>query len=455
MHISQNFASCGATGSHVALAQLAPAEVNSPSSLRWDNARLPQGMSRERFADLVLRVARALPNAPGKAALGSFISMVKATRPSDWIVGSEEAPCCYVSQMELAHRGNVSSARIRAHEAELVAASLIEKRCMGNGVRSGFRRSGIYFGPAIARLAEFLDIDASIKAERDHIARLCGLRSTHKRQLKLCIEALKAQGSSSDENRLKDLQALYSALPRADRLSDMTIPALTAHVGKLAELVKDALAECQIPSKTSGPPHDFERSITEEQINTPNVICTISLEVEGPEINNSNNLETLTLTETGQSREKQDSLEKRSVDRQATDRPNPTNNSHSAKQKENLLKRLTPERLYNIASPEMQIYLGADRHTHGTLSFYSFELVAQKRLAELDISPSAWFDAVEAMGPNLATLCVLTIDANRNRSDFAVRNPGGYLRGLTRAYQVGKLNIAGSLLGLIKRGAQS
>jgi replication initiation protein RepC len=358
--------------------------------------------------------------------------MLRATRPSDWTPGSDDEPCCYMSQTEMAYRADVSPARVRAHEAELVAAGLIEKRCMGNGARSGFRKSGIYFTPALARIEEFLEIDAALSAERERIAQLCGLRSTHKRQLKLCIETLLEQRGGT-EGDVEDLIEAYSALPRADRLAAMGIPALSAHVDKLAELVKEALVLCKIPQKTCGQPLVSERSITKEQNNTPNVICNKNVYKRPADKSADTNLN--------------------------TELPSGSNNCKEKKKfeadadqdKQKLLKYLTPDRLFVIASPDMKLYLEAERDVYGDLSFYAFEIAAQRRLPELGISASAWQEASDVMGPYLATLCILTLDANHARSDLAVRNPGGYLRGMTRAHQSGKLNITGSILGLVKR----
>jgi replication initiation protein RepC len=398
-----------------------------------DRLCLPEGMSRDRFGDLIKRVARALPCPIGKPALASFMIMIRATKPSNWTPGGEAEPCCYMSQTEMAYRADVSPTRIRAHEAELVAAGLIEKRCMGNGARSGFRKSGIYFTPTLARIDEFLALDAALSAEHEQIAQLCGLRSTHKRQLKLCIETLTEQLGAAH----KDVQGLieaYSALPRADRLASMGIPALSAHVEKIAQVVKEALILCKIPSKTSGQPHETERSITKEQNNTPNVICNEYVPKLPVDKSTDTNLNTELPSGSKNCRESEKF------------------GAAPAQNKEKLLKYLTPDRLFGIASPDMQLYLEAERDIHGDLSFYAFELAAQRRLPELGISPSAWLEASNTMGPHLATLCILTLDANHARSDLAVRNPGGYLRGMTRAHQAGKLNIIGSLLGLVKRG---
>lgn len=433
MHSKDHFASKGAAVSqglsHGALARLGAAQMRYMRE--EDHLCLPEGMSRDRFGDLMKRVARALPCPIGKPALASFMIMIRATKPSDWTEGSETEPCCYMSQTEMAYRADVSPTRIRAHEAELVAAGLIEKRCMGNGARSGFRKSGIYFTPTLARIEELLELDAALTAEREQIAQLCGLRSTHKRQLKLCIETLTAQLGDAHKD-VETLIEAYSALPRADRLASMGIPALSAHVDKIAQVVKDALILCKIPSKTSGQPLDSKRSITKEQNNTPNVPCNENVPKLPVDTSTDINLNTELPNGSKNCKEKK------------------KYGAASVQDKQKLIKYLTPDKLFDIASPDMQLYLEAERDIHGDLSFYAFELAAQRRLPELGISPSAWLEASNTMGAHLATLCILTLDANHARSDLAVRNPGGYLRGMTRAHQAGKLNITGSLLGLVR-----
>ncbi len=65
----------------------------------------------------------------------------------------------------------------------------------------------------------------------------------------------------------------------------------------------------------------------------------------------------------------------------------------------------------------------------------------------IGISPSAWDDAVAAMGPEVAgiTICCLV-----QRIDD-IRSPGGYLRHLTRQAQVGKYSVTRGIMALIQR----
>ncbi len=58
------------------------------------------------------------------------------------------------------------------------------------------------------------------------------------------------------------------------------------------------------------------------------------------------------------------------------------------------------------------------------------------------------------MGGQVATLALVLADARREHPADPVRNPGGYLRGMTRPFQRGQLNLAGSLEGLSLRRRQ-
>lgn len=99
----------------------------------------------------------------------------------------------------------------------------------------------------------------------------------------------------------------------------------------------------------------------------------------------------------------------------------------------------------------MQFYLDGRGSEPRALTAHDFELAAVSRLHELGINRSAWREACDVMGSALATICLLITDANRFNPDIPVRNPGGYLRGMTRAHQAGELNIVGGLIGLTER----
>ncbi|MEP1202087.1 plasmid replication protein RepC [Tateyamaria sp.] len=67
----------------------------------------------------------------------------------------------------------------------------------------------------------------------------------------------------------------------------------------------------------------------------------------------------------------------------------------------------------------------------------------------IGISPSAWDDAVDAMGPEVAGLTVCCL---LQRIDD-IRAPGGYLRKLTEQAQIGKYSVARVVMALIQSPA--
>ena len=72
-------------------------------------------------------------------------------------------------------------------------------------------------------------------------------------------------------------------------------------------------------------------------------------------------------------------------------------------------------------------------------------------LPELGISKSAWVEACTVLGTSGAALCVLITDHAALREKDGVRNPGGYLRSMTRKAQRGELHLHRSIFGILSR----
>ena len=77
-------------------------------------------------------------------------------------------------------------------------------------------------------------------------------------------------------------------------------------------------------------------------------------------------------------------------------------------------------------------------------------LVADELAPDLGISPSAWEEARRLMGADTAALAVLITAAKQQRG--LVWQPGGYLRGMTRKWASGALNLRPALFGLAGKG---
>jgi len=403
---------------HAIAAAAAPAASEFPA--------LPEGLQRETLLELVRATRTRLGLSRG--ALDCFIQMARLTRPRDWIEGVTE-PCCYMAQTELAHLRQVSVARQRAHERELGKAGLIDLRTAANGARSGFLGCGVFFGPAIRAAEALAAIRDAAEAERREAARLRGLRSIHKRHLKSALSVLMETAPGDD--RVAEIAAGFHAWPAAAALHRMSLDALAVHEAEAADLCGQALALEQNLSETAPRPLETERPFLQETTQDPkDVSC------KGQENDDDANRYAPPV-------EMVDGAAKRGSER-GEDRIH----DHRSV----FLDRLTPARLYHLASCEMRLHLDSRRKDRpiARLHAHDFTVAAVNRLPELGIDPSAWTTAVRAMGEAAATICVLIADANRT-APLPVRNPGGYLRGMTAAHRKGQLNLTGGLIGLAER----
>ncbi|AUQ52619.1 plasmid replication protein RepC_soli-2a (plasmid) [Phaeobacter inhibens] len=388
------------------------------------------GISRDNFVQLLKKIRRHLPNPPGKAAMNTFAIMTSVTRISAWVSEGEE-PCCYMAQTEIARLAECTASRIRAHEAELVAAGLIYKHTLGNGGRSGWQDRGIYFTPAIERLEEFRLLEAQMEAQRKEAARLRGLRSTHKRHLSGVIAEL-ADCLGSDHADVLRLSTALNDWPSADRLHSMDLEALTEHERAGDNLCREAWEILRNCEESIAQPLVFERSYIQDTTQNPNSEeCNASLPKRTS--GKPDDINQFEDTPTGASGREKDY------------------GAETAAHKSEFVEKLGPDRLYHLASPDMKTHLDVRRYRSGALHFHDFVIAADARLPELGINRSAWEEAKRIMGEDTATMCILILDASRDRPGLPVKNPGGYLRGMTRAAERGQLNLIGSLIGLSER----
>ena len=360
--------------------------------------------------------------------------MVRSTRIAGWTTTGAE-PCCYMGQTRIAERRGKAANTVREHERQLAAAGLIEKRTLGNGHRAGASGRGIYFTPAIARLAEFEAVRAATEAEAAEARRLRDQRSTHKRHLGSALAEL-AAALGSEDARVQRLAAGLAAWPRADALHGLPLDALRRHERAADELCRTAL-DLLDDLESDGQPPEIERChIQDTTKNSSYVACSKS--DEGREARGGVAPE----APTGAPRapaadEGQNGAEAEPEAEEA----------HRFR----FVTNIGPERLYRLASWEMRFHLNVRQSDPRRLYFHDFTIAAQDRLRDLGIYPSAWEAAVAAMGADQATACVLILDAARDRPGAPVFNFGGCLRGMIRAHEQGKLNVMGSLIGLSER----
>ncbi len=106
---------------------------------------------------------------------------------------------------------------------------------------------------------------------------------------------------------------------------------------------------------------------------------------------------------------------------------------------------LTPEKLREMASDDAVLYLDALEDWRAAIPFI---------LRERGINVSAWLDACDVMGEDIAFLALLVIDRNRYHPTAPIQNPGGAMRAFTQRAKDGKLNLALAILSIIERGRQ-
>ncbi len=78
-----------------------------------------------------------------------------------------------------------------------------------------------------------------------------------------------------------------------------------------------------------------------------------------------------------------------------------------------------------------------------------FRLAANFARSRLGVSPSAWREACEVMGPDAASFAVAVVASRADAGE--VRSAGGYLRGMVAAARKGELDLGRSLWGLVGR----
>lgn len=389
---------------------------------------LPEGWQRENLVTAIDRAAPALRLS--RQALHTFRVMISKTVPTAFCDPTSE-PVCYASQVELASELRLTSRQLRTHENALVAAGLIEKRTMANGARSGFHGCGIYFSVAIAMLPHLIHIIERQETERREAAQLRGRRSTHLRHIKRALEALRP--GFEDHPEVMAHKAAFAAWPGAKKLHRMALADLTGHEAEAFDLCRRVLAFCEKVQKTSAGTEANCRPYIQDTTQETYVSCNASVEKRPA----------------GKPAESPFS-------RAGPGGPDCYENKDAAAseaRKAQFFDQLTPQRLYWLCSPSMRMHLDIQKKGRDVPDAHDFELAAIGRLPELGINSSAWAEACNRMGAELATICVLLTDANIDNPDNPIRSPGGYLRALTRAHQTGTLNIFGGLIGLSQRRA--
>ncbi|WP_419738548.1 replication initiation protein RepC [Ruegeria sp.] len=110
-----------------------------------------------------------------------------------------------------------------------------------------------------------------------------------------------------------------------------------------------------------------------------------------------------------------------------------------------ILQKLNQNTLKDLASEDAAMYLEVLEDWRDCLPYL---------LRDLSINISAWLEATDVMGDEIAFIALLVIDRNRFHPVTPVINPGGTLRACTRRAITGELNLTRAILGIWERDRQ-
>lgn len=364
--------------------------------------------------------------------LRALLIMMQATRPSDWTNPGVDA-VCYLRQMQVAERLGITPRAVRKHEISLERKRLIDRNLAADGSRGRFADGeliqGISFAPLIERFSEFLDLLADQEAELRTCLVLRRKLSAAKRQLTRAVSSLVE--AAPKHPAIVELLVVLQGAPR--RYEGLSSAALQAAFELVDNAARDALYHLNFNDDSTG---DAEPEFR------PHIQDTTD-----------DNLESCS----GSSADKRPARKRADTNQFGSP---PHGSEHCLEYKDRRIDRgfkpgyletFTPRQLYSMAGEDFRMYLDGNRRDHHPLTEHDFIQAASDLLRDLGIHPAAWAEAVDVMGELAAALCVLVIDANRNRPEKPVRQPGAMLRAMTRLADTGRLNLHGSLIGLKQR----
>ncbi len=395
---------------------------------------LPDAMQRGALEGLLLDVSKHI--GMSDSLLKSLLTMLRATRPSDWTDPTRE-PVCFTMQSNIAYLVGKDARSVRRDEAALeLHFGFIRKDVAGNGSRCRFRmhgdsefRQGLSFTPLIEAVPDLLALRAQLDTDRQQVVRLKRMCSALRRNVKNSLMAL--QPRFPDNTALKAIAAQYLDWPRR-YAAFKTLDALEDH-HKAVLMTSEAIDDLtRMLTNMSAPADTGVRRYIQDTTQDHSVICNASMDklADGtPSEDNS-----LAATPDGSA----DCLE------------NKCGGAEGAVNSE-FIEKLNPHRLFALSSEEMRLYIRQHQGQRPSPAAMDFILAAIDRLPELGINRSAYDAAVGQMGDMATALCILVIDRNRFHPETPIQNPGGVLRAMTARHKAGKLNLVGSLIGLTRR----
>ncbi|ARM91509.1 replication initiation protein RepC 3 (plasmid) [Rhizobium sp. CIAT894] len=316
----------------------------------------------------------------------------------------------FPSNAQLALRAHaMAGATLRRHIAILVESGLIVRKDSANGKR--FARKGddgqienafgFDLSPLLARSEELAMLAQRVAAERASLRKAKESLTICRRDVRKLITAAMVEGADGDWKTTEDIYiALASRIPRVPTLEGVT--SVLNEMVMLREKVLNRLENLENAEKISTNAAHIEQHIQNSK----------------PESINES-----------EPRSEQEQGAKASLSHQ------PKNESQKA----------FPLGLVLKACPMISDY--APRGVGSWRDLMSAAVVVRSMLG---VSPSAYQDACEALGPENAAVAIACI---LERANF-INSPGGYLRDLTRRSERGEFSLGPMIMALLKANGQ-
>ena len=403
---------------------------------------LPEGVTHLDLLYLVKDIGRRVGFTPAMVSLLEYY--VRFTRESDWQEGGR--PIVYQSQAKTARHFDVSERQIQRLETALFDLGALTWDTAGNNKRFGVRsESGELLYASGVDLAPLAALRAKLEAKKKDVALEDAAWFETKRQI------------SWYRSRIRSLIAEASECPGLERVAaeaDHAYQGIDGHirVGKDLAFLRDLLKahlevynmlstaiEAHTPASANC---ELNSELTEKESSTgaENVAHSYSTNKTQFLKRNTSSLPDTKASE-GSVAASSDAESKHSTSGQAY--------------REEWMAALAAEKAR--ISWKQVLAACSDRFkehfpmTGRPLGWPDIVDAAYDLLQPLGISRSAWLEACMVMGRDGAALSIMIIDRKMQDAPNSIKNAGGYLRAMTKKAKDGKLNLHGSVFGLLKR----
>ena len=413
---------------------------------------LPEGMETRHLIRLVRDVAHVI-GIPG-GAIDLLALYYSQTKEKDWRTGN--ACKSWYSVKKAAKIRTVDSRSIYNYNKALVEAGIIAYCDYGNYRRFGFRQDGLIiddmtFGvdlkPIIERLEEFQAIaDQLVQAEIAHKAARYQASSLRRKIINALPDSF--SDNSDFENALRirprstwPLERVQGLVETLDELwmrivdfyeNELSQTAENVRVEEIEKSIKPEENSIKVASaaKTEQNHRDGSQIFRHRRKNFPTHIY-----------NNYNYDNRIVDVEIGAKSSDKNKFELEYAELEDYDARGDTPHAHYAsphsRQFESGRNSIELEEVFQVIENYCMGTYFEMMITSLPCTITSLIPCAEKSCRKLGVHPSAWQEAVEQMGAEMAAVAVLIIQAKRSE----IERPGGYLRAMTRKDKDGVLHL--------------